>query len=729
MTVRTDAVCLPAEPDEFVGRERDTTEIIDLVTTTRLVTLAGPGGIGKSRLALRVALDYGEAAGVAPVPVAFVEMADLDAPDLVVPRVATTIGVSAEAGRGLEETLLDALRHRPMLLVLDNCEHLVEPCARLCSAVMSKSEGTRLLTTSREPLRIAGETVWRVPPLPVPAPGDDTGGAEAVRLFVARAAAARPEFRLDAASAPVVARICRVLEGMPLAIELAAARVRVLSAAQIAARLDDRFRLLASGDRTAPERLRTLWAAVDWSHELLGQAERVLLRRLSVFSGGWTLEMAERVCADAELPEADMLDRLADLVDKSLVVVAGEVAGEMRYRMLETIRQYAAGRLDAAGERDELRDRHLDCAAELTQSAWNDTLSSDPAGPDRVAELLDRAGTEQGNMQAAMAWSLESADLEPGLAICHVHTRGWWIPKGRNAEGVRWHERFMAALPADAVRERARLTVGCAELTFEMREYAAASRYASDGLELAVKAGDEERAAAAQCMLAALDSRAGRTEEAARRVTEAITVAERGGDPWNLALAYATAATVALASGAFGLVATRLEQALHVARRIGNGWLVGRMLIGQARLDDASGEPDDAIRRYTEARGLFAAYGATAEQARCHEGIARVALGRGDLDTARAEIGETLRLTELAGHGVATARGMAAAARLAAASGAAHDAVFLAAAADRLRRDLNAPPSGHHIRDVLDHANTELGAEEVTELWERGAAMTRPEAL
>ena len=658
-------------------------------------------------------------------------MADLDAAELLVPRVATTLGISAESGRSLEDTLLGALRHHPMLLVLDNCEHLVDACARLCSAILAGGPGTRLLATSREPLRMSGETVWRVPPLPVPGPGADPHTADAVRLFVARATAARPDFRHGPGNTDAVVRTCRALEGMPLALELAAARVRVLSVEQIANRLDDRFRLLASGDRTAPERQRTLWATVDWSHELLGQPERVLLRRLSVFSGGWTLALAEQVCADDDLlPVPDILDRLADLVDKSLVLTAGEVGGEMRYRMLETIRQFAAGRLDVSGERDELRHRHLRAMAVLTADAWEETLSPSPSAADRVTALLERAGTEQGNVRAALEWALETGELEPGVGICRVQTRGWWIPKGQVAEGIRLHERFLAALPADAERQRARLHTECAELAIEQRDDASAVRHAEEGLRLATRVGEDDQAAAALLVLAALDVRGGRAGQAAERAAAAMAMAEHGDDPWNLALACTAAANAALATGDLDAVPGHLDRALRVARGLNNKWLAGRILVGRAGFAEVIGDADEAARRYAEARDLFAAYEATAEQARCHAGLAGVALERGDLAAARAESRASLRLTEAVGHGVATARVLAMAARVAEKYDATSDAVLLAAAAETLRQGLGVPPSRDgRIPGLLDRARERLGAEAVDGLLARGRRMAHADAV
>ena len=337
---------LPEEPNSFIGRERELAELRQMLDRTRALTLCGPGGIGKTRLALRfLAL----AAAEFPDGVWFVELADLQRTDLqqadlVVSRIAAVIGITEEAGRPLLETLGDALRPRRLILALDNCEHLLDACAQVGRHLLASAPGLRLLSTSREPLSVAAETIWRVPSLTVAPPGADPAVSadpdryEAVRLFADRAAASRPGFTLGPDNVAAVSAICRALDGMPLAIELAAARVRALSVEQISARLDDRFGLLTAGDRSAAPRQRTLRAAIEWSYELLNAPERTMFRRLSVFSG-WSLEMAEQVCSDEDIPATEVLGLTAALVDKSLVVLDPEVLGEARYRMLDTIRE------------------------------------------------------------------------------------------------------------------------------------------------------------------------------------------------------------------------------------------------------------------------------------------------------------------------------------------------------------------------------------------------------
>ena len=311
---------LPEEPNSFIGRERELAELRQMLRRTRALTLCGPGGIGKTRLALRfLALAAGEFPdGVWFVELADLQQSDLQQADLVVSRIAAVLGISEEAGRPLLDTLGDALRPRQLLLALDNCEHLLDACAQVGRHLLASAPGLRLLSTSREPLSVAGEMIWRVPPLSVaPASADPAASAdahryEAIRLFADRAGASRPGFAVGPANVAVVASICRALDGMPLAIELAAARVRALSVEQISARLDDRFGLLTAGDRSAAPRQRTLRAAIEWSYELLTAPERTLFRRLSVFSG-WSLEMAEQVCADEDIPAAEVLGLTAAL--------------------------------------------------------------------------------------------------------------------------------------------------------------------------------------------------------------------------------------------------------------------------------------------------------------------------------------------------------------------------------------------------------------------------------
>ena len=410
---------------------------------TRALTLCGAGGIGKTRLALRT---LAAAADDFPDGTWFVELGDLRQPDLVVSRVASAIGVSEEPGRPLLDTLADALRSRRLLLALDNCEHLIEACARLCQRLLASSQGLRLLATSREPLRVAGERVWQVPPLSVAPDGalstaEEAERYEAMRLFAERAAASLPGFAIEPANASAVAELCRALDGMPLAIELAAARVRVLSVTQIGARLADRFGLLTIGERTAPPRHRTLRATIDWSHELLTPAEQMLLRRLSVFAG-WSLEMAEQVCSDDDIPAGDVLDLTAALVDKSLVVLEPEVLGQARYRLLDTIRDYAAARLAEAGESAAFELRLRDYTLATAEQSLAIGMARIQAPWSARVDVFRRYDVDAGNVWQVLNRCLASSDAEAGLRIAAAISP-CWIVRGAFAEGGEWLDSFL----------------------------------------------------------------------------------------------------------------------------------------------------------------------------------------------------------------------------------------------------------------------------------------------
>jgi predicted ATPase/DNA-binding SARP family transcriptional activator len=436
---------LPTPLTSFIGRERELAELARLLRTTRLLMLAGPGGCGKTRLALAIARDLQAAY---PDGVWFVELASLGDPGLVPQAVAAALGVPEQADRPLIETLVAYLRDRRALLVLDNCEHLIVACAYLAEALLQGSPELRLLATSREPLHIGGELVWRVPSLTLPDPRelpalDALAGCEAIRLFVERARAIRTTFALTERNAEAVARLCHRLDGMPLALELAAARVGVLSIEQIVARLDDCIALLTGGSRTSLTRQQTLRAALDWSHALLDERERALLRRLAVFAGGFSLEAAEAVAACGDVAPADVFDLLAQLVDKSLVVADPLAdAGEARYHLLEPVRQYARSQLQAAGELVATQRRHWDWCLALAREA-----DAEWRGPTHQ-RWLARMELEHDNVRAALGWCVRE-DAAAGLQLAGV-TWQFWLLRGYLLEGARWLEDVLAAAPESA---------------------------------------------------------------------------------------------------------------------------------------------------------------------------------------------------------------------------------------------------------------------------------------
>ena len=529
---------LPAEPNSFIGRERDLAELAKLLGDVRALTLSGPGGIGKTRLAVRLAREViGRRAGrggEADLDEAWlVELADWHGPTAQL--VAATIGILEEPGVPLAQTLAEALRSRHMLLVLDTCEHQVSDCATLVQLLLARCPWLRIVATSREPLRVRGETVWRVQPLDLPpddAVGDELAGHEAVRLFAARAAGARPGFTLTEQNLAAVARLCRTLDGIPLGIELSAARVRALSVDQIADRLRDRFQLLDSGDRTAPPRQQTLRATVDWSYELLDGPEQMLLRRLAVFSG-WNLDMAEQVCSDDAIPaDAAMLDLLISLIDKSLVVLDGEAAGDARYRLLDTIREYALERLVAAGEESRLFVRHRDCVLALVEkTAGGMFRRGDPPWPVRPA-IFRRGIAEYGNFRIALATSLSHGHADEGLRLC-AGLLNMWVPHGDHREAATWFDRFLAQEAEVSALVRARALAGRASIAFDLQDYDVLLRSAQQSLELSRACGDDITVPTALRTLGQAALRAGRFADAIALIDEAIATADAAHNDWE----------------------------------------------------------------------------------------------------------------------------------------------------------------------------------------------------
>jgi predicted ATPase/DNA-binding CsgD family transcriptional regulator len=720
---------LPAEPNSFVGRERDLAELARLLGDVRALTLCGPGGIGKTRLALRLA---GEVVAGFPDGAWLVELADAEDPSLVTRRAAAALGVREEPERPLAETLAEALRPRRLLLILDTCEHVVDASAELVQQLLAGSPGLRVIATSREPLRVRGETVWRVPPLALPAAdahlaAGELARYEAIRLFADRAAAVRPAFALDEDNCGAVLRLCRTLDGMPLAIELAAARAGALSVEQIAARLRDRFQLLAFGDRTAPARQQTLRAAVDWSYELLTEPEQMLLRRLAVFSG-WNLEMAEQVCAGEEIPGDQVLDLLAALIDKSLVTLDAEVHGQARYRLLDTIREYAAGRLTASGEGPAIRLRHRDCMLRLAEAIVDQAfVSGDPPWPARVA-MYHRILAERANYSAALTASLEHRDADQGLRLCSA-LRSPWVTYGDVTEGTVWFDRFLHMGAQVAPGVRARALIMRAELAFEQQDYAAAGECAQAGLDLCREAGNGT--AGALRMLALVSLRAGRRDEALVRAGAAVGAARADADCWEEGLGLAVKATVIARQGKLGEAQRAFEEALTVLRD-NNGWGLAQTLYGLGGLARARGDHEAALAHFRDAIALYREIDARPEIARCLAGIGWVALSRHDLELAQASLSESLQLSQATGQRLAVARGLEAFAALTVASGEPARAVRLQGAALALLETVGHVPSAlarARLDDLMTSARRQLGPAAAQALLAEGARMSAGAAI
>jgi len=580
---------LPQQVTSFVGRKDESIELTKLIARSRLVTVVGTGGLGKTRLSLQVAAgiidEYSDG-------VWLVELAATADPRLVPQAVASVLGVTETAGQPVAEALLAHVRERHLLLILDNCEHLASACAMLVRQLLQASTTLTILASSREPLNVSGETTYALPALALPGdPQAVTPAAllrsEAARLFVERAVAVHPPFAVTAANAPAVATICRRLDGIPLALELAAARVRALSVDVIATRLDDRFRLLTGGDRTGLPRQRTLRALIDWSHELLTDAETTLFRRLAVFAGGFTLEAAEAVGHDDGPDAADVLDTLMHLVEKSLV--ERDAAGD-RYRLLETVRQYALERLDTAGEAHGQRTRHLLFYLALAQRARPELI-----GPQQ-SEWLKRLDIERENLLAAHACSCE-ADLasQHGLALVSS-LRRYWIFRGLLALGLTVTLEALACASAQqATRQRCEALLDAGQVGAFMGRYDEARRYLEESLAIARTLDDKVRISAVLQPLGLALLGLGELAAARERLQEGLGLAEKLGTPREIAGVLNALAQTARAGGDLATAEPLYARVLRIGRESGGVDIIAVSLLNLAMV--ATGRKSHASAR------------------------------------------------------------------------------------------------------------------------------------
>ena len=579
---------LPQQLTSFVGRERELSEAKKLLPNNRLLTLLGVGGIGKTRLSLQVAADVIDDY---PDGVWFVELASLEDERLVPQAVASVLGVKEEAGRPVLEALVKYVKDRRLLLILDNCEHLVHACAELAKQLLQSGPHVKILASSREHLRLAGETIYPVPALAVPDPQEELTVAastqyEAVRLFVDRAVAVQPSFRVTEQNAHTITDICRRLDGIPLALELAAARVRALPVEQIAARLSDRFRLLSDGDRTALPRQQTLRALIDWSYDLLAEAERALLRQLSVFAGGFALEAAEAVGSDGDVDTVDVLDLLTNLVEKSLVAL--DASGE-RYRLLDTVRQYAQERLDESGEGNQVRTRHLGFYLALAEKVMPELV-----GPEQ-GTWLSRLDLERENILAAHAWcdrAEQGADC--GLRLAYA-VRLYWINRGLLGLG---HRVTVEALARTGAQERSlarcRGLFDAGQLSGKMGRYQEAQGYLEESLAIAREIGDKRRIAAVLQPLGLAYLGQGNLAKAREHLEEALALARELGNKRELAAAITLVAHLHRVEGDLGKAEPLYENVVALARELGDRGSIAIGLLNLAMVSIGRGSDDGA---------------------------------------------------------------------------------------------------------------------------------------
>jgi predicted ATPase/DNA-binding CsgD family transcriptional regulator len=612
---------LPLEFSSFVGREKELAEVKRLLENNRLLTLTGSGGCGKTRLALAAA---GELVEGYEDGVWLVELASLTDPSLVPQAAASTLGVREQQGRSLIETLSEYLGSKKVLLVLDNCEHLIEACAELVEALLHSCPKLRILTTSREALGITGEVAWPVPSLSLPdirrLPDiQSLPRYESARLFVERAAAVKPTFALTERNAPSVAQVCYRLDGIPLALELAAARAKVLPVEQIANRLDDSFGLLSAGSRTAMPRHRTLRATMDWSHELLPEEEQILFRRLSVFAGGFTLEAAESVCAGEDRQRDEVLDLLWHLVDKSLVRMREE-SGEARYRLLETIRQYGREKLSESGEVGKVRERHADYYLALAEEA-----EPELKGVGQVA-WLDRFEQEHDNLRAAISWSLERSNLQDAARLGWALWLFWWI-RGHFAEGRRSMEQALsaegdAAMPASA---RAQALFVAGTMACGQGDYRSAEPLLDESAALFRELGDRRGVAYALGSAAVLAITQERYERGIVYSEEAADLFLEVGDKWGAAPMLGCSAVGWLNLGDHGRAKSLAERGLALCREMGDKHGTSIALSTLAGVAQAERDYERARDLFEERLAVSAELGNDADVVHSLEGLASVA--------------------------------------------------------------------------------------------------------
>ena len=556
---------LPAQLTSFVGRSAELADILGLVSSSRLVSLTGAAGCGKTRLAVQAA---GEVLPGFPDGVWLVELSRVNDAAFVGEALATVLGVREEPGASIGETLASHLKGSRALVVLDGCEHVVEATATLADDLLRRCPELQLLITSREALRVAGEAIWRIPSL---------GPADAEALFLDRARLADPNFRLERDQASNVEQVCRRLDGIPLAIELAAARVHMMSVQQILERLEDRFRLLTGGSRTALPRHQTLRAAVDWSYQHLDQPEALLFRRLSVFSGDFATDSLEAVCCDAQISAGEVMDLLSRLVDKSLVVA--EAAARFRYRLLETLSEYGRERLAESGEADVLWRRHADHFVRLAETA----------SEERIAE-------EQGNLTSALEFLRASGD-PAGLRLA-VALVGYWDSAGRVSE---WRERLEGLLRAvnGEPTVRGRALDGAGWLAFRQSDMAGARALFEEARDLLQGVGDTAELARTLSNLAMVSIFSGEMVEAREHLEESLQVGRRAGDQRSVAGALWVLGLVAFFSGNLDEAEERGKASLQLSEEVGDRKLA-------AFLEAALGIIALERGRFAEARGRFA---------------------------------------------------------------------------------------------------------------------------
>ncbi len=722
---------LPLQLTSFVGRDQQMTEVKRLLAENRLLSLTGAGGCGKTRLSLQVARDT---LPTFPDGIWMVELAAITDPSLVPQMVITTLGLKEEPGRLLTQTLVDHLKSKNLLIILDNCEHLISACAELVDFVLRSCSGLRFLTTSREGLGITGEVIYQVPPLVVPGTEEDIPlkelrQIEAVRLFVERANAVRKGFNLSQENRSTIVQICRRLDGIPLALELAAARIGVLVVEEISKRLDDIFGLLTSGSKTSLPRHQTLRALIDWSYDLLPEPEQKLFRRLSVFAGSWALDSAEAVCSGNGIQESEFLDLHSRLVSKSLVEMEAERRGsteEARYRMLGIIQEYARYRLEEE-EGAEIWHRHRDYFLALAEESVRQLT-----GPEQRTWTL-RLEAEHENLRTALeGYSGEGSDALLAMQMAgalgrYFFVRGHWT-EGRNILSE------ILALPENRgpTEFRARALDWTGWLAYWQSDYQQALALLEESLSIWRKVENNPGMAQALNNLGAVAMGQGNYDQARAYHEESLAIRRRYGDQRSIAVSLHNLGEVHLSQGNYDQARAYHEESLALFQKVGHIMGVADSLSNLGAVAEGQGDFDQAQACYEQSLKNRRDRQDPMGIAESLHNLGALAERRGECGKARAYYEQSLTIRRKLGDRMDIADSLERLGTLAAVCGESGRAAKLLSAAKSLRVEINAPTSPakqQKLNRAISETRSELGEEVFSKEWEKGQAMSLEQSI